>query len=81
MFTTMRVAGGLQRATSLQACVFPTGSEVLRIATLGGAAVLDMAASIGSLTPGKQADVVILEPRGVNFAPRLDWVNQIVFNG
>jgi 5-methylthioadenosine/S-adenosylhomocysteine deaminase len=81
MFNTMRVAVGLQRATSLQACIFPTVSEVLRMATLGGAEVLDMAASIGSLKPGKQADVVILDPRGVNFAPRLDWINQIVFNG
>jgi 5-methylthioadenosine/S-adenosylhomocysteine deaminase len=81
MFNTMRVAVGLQRATSLQARVFPTVSEVLRMATLGGAEVLDMAARIGSLTPGKQADVLILDPRGVNFAPRLDWINQIVFNG
>jgi 5-methylthioadenosine/S-adenosylhomocysteine deaminase len=77
----MRVAVGLQRATSLQARIFPTVSEVLRMATLGGAEVLEMAARIGSLTPGKQADVLILDPRGGNFAPRLDWINQIVFNG
>jgi 5-methylthioadenosine/S-adenosylhomocysteine deaminase len=81
MFNTMRVAVGLQRATSLQASVFPTVSEVLRMATLGGAEVLDMAAHIGSLTPGKQADVLILNPGGANFAPRLNWINQLVFNG
>src|SRR5262249_18518415 len=81
MFNTMRVAVGLQRATSLQVSVFPTVPEVLRMATLGGAEVLDMAARIGSLTPGKQGDVLILDPGGVNFAPQLDWINQIVFNG
>jgi 5-methylthioadenosine/S-adenosylhomocysteine deaminase len=81
MFNTMRVAVGLQRATSLQADVFPTVSEVLRMATLGGAEVLDMASRIGSLTPGKQADVLILDPGRANFAPRLHWINQLVFNG
>jgi 5-methylthioadenosine/S-adenosylhomocysteine deaminase len=81
MFNTMRVAVGLQRATSLQASIFPGLSEVLRMATLGGAEVLDMAAHIGSLTPGKRADVLVLDPHGVNFAPRLDWANQIVLNG
>ena len=81
MFNTMRVAVGLQRATSLQASVFPTVSDVLRMATLGGAEVLDMASRIGSLTPGKQADVLILDPGRANFAPRLNWINQLVFNG
>jgi 5-methylthioadenosine/S-adenosylhomocysteine deaminase len=81
MFNTMRVAVGLQRATSLQASVFPTVSEILRMATLGGAEVLDMASRIGSLTPGKQADVLILDPGRANFAPRLNWINQLVFNG
>jgi 5-methylthioadenosine/S-adenosylhomocysteine deaminase len=81
MFNTMRVAMGLQRATSLQTSVFPTVSEVLRMATLGGAEVLDMDGRIGSLTPGKQADVLILDPGGTNFAPRLNWIAQIVLNG
>jgi 5-methylthioadenosine/S-adenosylhomocysteine deaminase len=81
MFNTMRVAIGLQRVTSLQANVFPTVSDVLHMATLGGAEALDMASHIGSLTPGKQADVVIVDPGRANFAPRLNWVNQLVFNG
>jgi 5-methylthioadenosine/S-adenosylhomocysteine deaminase len=81
MFNTMRVAIGLQRAMSLQASVFPTVSDVLYMATQGGAEVLDMESRIGSLTPGKQADVVIIDPGRANFAPRLNWVNQLVFNG
>ncbi|MFQ5992388.1 MAG: amidohydrolase family protein [Nitrospiraceae bacterium] len=81
MFNTMRTAVGLQRATSRRADIFPTVSDVLRMATLGGAEVLDLDAEIGSLTPGKKADVIILDPSTVNFAPRVEWLSQIVFNG
>jgi 5-methylthioadenosine/S-adenosylhomocysteine deaminase len=81
MFNTMRVAVGLQRAKSLQAGIFPTVADVLRMATADGAELLDMFDRIGSLTPGKKADVIIVNPGDVNFAPRFEWVSQIVFNG
>ncbi|HKO32041.1 MAG TPA: amidohydrolase family protein [Nitrospiraceae bacterium] len=81
MFSNMRAAVGLQRARTLQATTFPTVLDVLRMATLGGAEVLGLDQSIGSLTPGKKADIIVLDPRGVNFAPKWDWVSQIVFNG
>jgi 5-methylthioadenosine/S-adenosylhomocysteine deaminase len=81
MFNTMRVAVGLQRATSLNARGTPTIVEVLRAATLGGAEVLDMASQIGSLTPGKQADVIVIDPRALNFAPSVALVNQLITNG
>ena len=42
--------------------------------------VLDLAAQIGSLAPGKQADVIVLDPDTLNFAPRVDEVSQVVFN-
>jgi 5-methylthioadenosine/S-adenosylhomocysteine deaminase len=81
MFNTMRVAVGLQRATSRNALGTPTIVEVLRAATLGGADVLDMASQIGSLTPGKQADVIVVDPRALNFAPSVALVNQLITNG
>jgi 5-methylthioadenosine/S-adenosylhomocysteine deaminase len=81
MFNTMRVAVGLQRAKWLDPHVSPTVSEVLRAATLGGAETLDMASQIGSLTPGKQADVIIIDPRTLNFAPQGAPVNQLITNG
>jgi 5-methylthioadenosine/S-adenosylhomocysteine deaminase len=81
MFNTMRVAVGLQRAKSRQAGIFPTIADVLRMATVDGAELLDMFDRIGSLTPGKKADVIIVNPGDVNFAPRCEWVSQIVFNG
>jgi 5-methylthioadenosine/S-adenosylhomocysteine deaminase len=81
MFNNMRAAVGLQRAMSLDAHKSPTVAEVLRAATLGGAEALDMEKQIGSLIPGKQADVIVIDPRALNFAPVLRPVNQIVFNG
>jgi len=56
-------------------------ADIPRLATLGGAEVLDMDDQIGSLTPGKKGDLIALNPRTLNFAPRFNWVSQIVFNG
>jgi 5-methylthioadenosine/S-adenosylhomocysteine deaminase len=81
VFNNLRAAVGLQRAKSLDGLGSPTISEVLRAATLGGAEVLDMESQIGSLTPGKQADVIVIDPRALNFAPSVSLVNQLITNG
>ncbi len=39
-----------------------SGAEILALATLGGATVLDLQDEIGSLTRGKRADFVLLDP-------------------
>jgi 5-methylthioadenosine/S-adenosylhomocysteine deaminase len=80
MFNTMRAAVGLQRAVTHNPAIYPTVAAALHLATLGGAEVLDMADQIGSLAPGKQADVIVLNPHTLNFAPRVDDVSQVVFN-
>jgi 5-methylthioadenosine/S-adenosylhomocysteine deaminase len=80
MFNNMRAASGLQRAASLRADVTPTMTQVLRMATVDGAALLNMSDRIGSLTVGKKADMIILDPGAVNFAPTFDTVSQIVLN-
>jgi 5-methylthioadenosine/S-adenosylhomocysteine deaminase len=81
MFSLMKSAVGLQRALHQDAGTPPAIDTVLRMATLGGAECVDMADRIGSLTPGKRADVVVLDPAALNFAPRVDWTSQIVLNG
>jgi 5-methylthioadenosine/S-adenosylhomocysteine deaminase len=81
MFNNMRAAVGLQRATSLDSHITPTVEEVLRMATMGGAEVLNQDDKLGSLTPGKQADVIVIDPNALNWAPQLQELNQIVFNG
>ncbi len=79
-FANMKVAVGLQRVTTLDQNASPTVEEVLRMATLGGAEVLNMQERIGSLTPGKSADLLTLNPQKVHFAPLWDWLSQLVFN-
>jgi 5-methylthioadenosine/S-adenosylhomocysteine deaminase len=81
MFNNMRAAVGLQRAKALDAHASPTVAEVLRAATMGGAETLDRESQIGSLTPGQQADVIVIDTQALNFAPVLRPVAQIVFNG
>ncbi|GGW84790.1 amidohydrolase family protein [Streptomyces noursei] len=81
MFNVMKAAVGLQRARHEDAAIHPTIPAVLRMATLGGAEAIGMADRVGSLTPGKRADVVVLDPGTLNFAPRFDWTSQIVLNG
>jgi 5-methylthioadenosine/S-adenosylhomocysteine deaminase len=80
-FNNVRAATGLQRALTHDPQVSPTVEEVLRAATMGGAEVLDMESEIGSLTPGKQADVIVIDMQALNFALVLRPVAQIVFNG
>jgi 5-methylthioadenosine/S-adenosylhomocysteine deaminase len=81
MFADMKAAVGLQRAVSHDPARFPTPPDVLRMATLGGAEALGLDDAIGSITPGKQADVQLINPGALDFAPQLDWVSQLVFNG
>jgi 5-methylthioadenosine/S-adenosylhomocysteine deaminase len=80
MFNDMRAAVGLQRATAADPTRYPQPADVLRIATLGGAEALGLDREIGSLTPGKKADLQVVDPHALNFAPRVDWVSQLVFN-
>ncbi|MBM3940217.1 MAG: amidohydrolase family protein [SAR202 cluster bacterium] len=81
MFNNMRVAVGLQRALAKSVGTYPGVADALRMATIGGAEALGLEDRIGSLTPGKLADVIVVDPSGVNFAPRGDLVSQLVFCG
>jgi cytosine/adenosine deaminase-related metal-dependent hydrolase len=51
-----------------------TSRQVLSWATIGGAEVAGIADRTGSLTPGKQADIVIIDGSAVNVAPIIDPV-------
>ena len=55
-----------------------TARQVLHWATLGGAHVAGIADRTGSLTPGKKADVVIIDGGAVNVAPVIDPVAAVV---
>jgi cytosine/adenosine deaminase-related metal-dependent hydrolase len=52
--------------------------QVLEWATIGGAQVAGLADRTGSLTPGKKADIVIIDGSAVNVAPIIDPVGAVV---
>jgi cytosine/adenosine deaminase-related metal-dependent hydrolase len=52
--------------------------QVLRWATLEGARVAGVADRTGSITPGKKADLVIIDTKAVNVAPVIDPVGAVV---
>jgi len=53
-------------------------SEVLRAATVNGARAAGLESSIGTLTPGKQADVIMLRTDGVGVFPVTNAIGTIV---
>jgi 5-methylthioadenosine/S-adenosylhomocysteine deaminase len=46
-----------------------TTRDVLRFATMNGAKALRLDDKVGSLTPGKEADIIILDATAINVAP------------
>jgi cytosine/adenosine deaminase-related metal-dependent hydrolase len=52
--------------------------DVLEFATIDGARACGLEDKVGSLTPGKQADIVLLQTNAINTAPMVDPVGTIV---
>lgn len=61
LFEEMRAAALLQKVTRADPTALPTRT-VLEMATLGGARALRLDEQVGSLTPGKHADVIVVRP-------------------
>ncbi|MFI9436398.1 MULTISPECIES: amidohydrolase family protein [Streptosporangium] len=74
LFAVMRAAFAAER---VQGGSLTTG-EVLRMATVEGARVLGLEDRIGSLRPGKQADLVLLRADALNLAPVHDPIGAVV---
>lgn len=55
--------------------------RIVEIATIGGAKALGLDADIGSLTPGKMADIVLVRKSDINIAPVVDPYYSLVFSG
>jgi 5-methylthioadenosine/S-adenosylhomocysteine deaminase len=76
-FTVMRAAFTLQRLSLLQRArtgeqnlpPLLTCRDVLEFATIEGARCVDLERKVGTLTPGKQADVVLLAADRINVWP------------
>lgn len=58
-----------------------TAADALELATLGGARALGLEGSLGSLVPGKQADLTVLSLADTSFIPWEDPVTGAVLGG
>jgi cytosine/adenosine deaminase-related metal-dependent hydrolase len=87
MFTQMRSAFAADRARVHADKFEPneqvpkdvlTAEQMLRAATIDGAYVAGVEDRTGSLTPGKQADIVVIDAQSLNMAPIIDPVAAVV---
>jgi 5-methylthioadenosine/S-adenosylhomocysteine deaminase len=68
MFSEMDICAKLHKVKDLDPTALPAKS-VLEMATIGGANVLGLENKIGSLTPGKQADIILLDLKKPHLQP------------
>jgi 5-methylthioadenosine/S-adenosylhomocysteine deaminase len=78
MFTEMRTAALLQKVL-LGPEVLPA-KRVLRMATIDGARALGLDAEVGSLEPGKKADLAVVRLGRLHTTPVTDVVSALVYS-
>ena len=78
MFGEMRTAALLAKAVARDAAALDAG-QALRAATLNGARALGLDERIGSIEPGKQADLVAVRLDALETQPLYDVVSQLVY--
>jgi 5-methylthioadenosine/S-adenosylhomocysteine deaminase len=78
VLTEMRTAALLAKAVARDAQALPAHAA-LRAATLGGARALGLGTRIGSIEPGKRADLAAVALRGPELVPCYDPVSHLVY--
>ena len=78
VFCEMRLAAVLAKAVSARADALPA-HQALQMATLNGARALGLDSKIGSLVPGKAADIVAVDFSSLELWPCFDPVSDLVY--
>jgi 5-methylthioadenosine/S-adenosylhomocysteine deaminase len=76
----MRTAVAMARARDRRAAALPA-SRALELATAGAARALRMDDRVGTLTPGKRADLTVVSLAGSPYHPVEDPAAAVVFGG
>jgi len=80
LFEEMRAAVGLARACARRADALDARAA-LELATIGSARALGLGAEVGSLVPGKRADLAVVSLAGSSHLPWEDPVAAVVLGG
>jgi 5-methylthioadenosine/S-adenosylhomocysteine deaminase len=79
MFNQMRSVLALQRASAIAERKSPLrAQEILACATIEGARAVGLDTKVGTLTPGKQADLIMLRTDRINVTPLNDPATAVV---
>jgi len=78
LWEEMRLAAFLQKVDRMDPQALPAAA-VLRMATSGGASAIGLGDRIGSLQPGKQADLIQVAFDDVHHVPTYDVVSHLVY--
>ena len=78
MFQEMDIAAKLHKLSTMNPQALKSRT-VLEMATIGGAGAIGMDRSIGSLEPGKQADIIILDTYSPHLTPLYHPESHIVY--
>ena len=78
LFDEMDSAAKLHKYARADPTALPA-ETVFRMATMGGARVLNLHDRIGSLEPGKRADIVLLDTRRAGLTPLYDVYSLLVY--
>ena len=78
MFEAMRMASLLHKLQSGDPRVV-SARAALEMATMGGARALGMSAQIGSLEPGKRADLIVVGMTAARQTPMYDSISHLVY--
>ena len=79
MFTQFRLFASFHKTVNHDRSLF-TARDIVRLGTLEGARALGMESRIGSIEPGKEADLVMVERDSVNMFPCYNPYSALVYS-
>ncbi len=79
LFTQMRFCANFHKNENRDRSLFPA-REIVAMATIGGARALGLDHVTGSIEPGKEADIVLVETDSVNMFPIYDPYSALVYS-
>ena len=76
----MSLAGLISKGIKEEPTLIPAITS-LQMATYNGAKALALEDSVGSLAPGKKADIILINTQQPHYYPHTDWANHLVYSG